>query len=173
MRPCVLLSLLLVLPLVTPGENRARAESLPKDVAYCQLTRDPSKFRGKRIRVRAIDSYMFEVSRLKAPSCCSGPDNPIWVDFDDNLNGESKRLYHKFPKGMGFVLALFTGVIETGGPYGDGGYRAKLIVDRIDKLEATSKGAGHQIPAWVPKNCEAAGTTQQEPFPCYPRTATR
>ena len=155
MRLAILLPCLLALRLGA-ASGRTGTEGPPQDVAYCQLTNDPSVFAGKRIRIRAIYSYMFEISRLRPPICCSGHDAPVWVEFSDNLDRESTRLYHKFPKGMGFVLAVFTGVLETRGPYGDGGYRAKLAVDRIEKLEATSSGSGHRVPAWVPKDCEAS-----------------
>jgi hypothetical protein len=56
---------------------------------------------------------------------------------------------------MGLALATFEGTFEKGGPYGDGGYRFKLNVDKIDKLEATAKASNHGIP-WIPTNCEVA-----------------
>jgi hypothetical protein len=132
-------------------------EGPPQDVTYCQLAKDPSAFSGKRIRIRAIYAYMFEVSRLKSPTCCPERDVSIWVDFDEELKGRSQKLRDKFPKGMGLVLAAFVGRFEAEGPYGDGGYRFRLTVDQIEKIERTSRSPGRQNgPAWVPKNCKAS-----------------
>lgn len=128
----------------------------PQEVTYCQLARDPAAFSGKRIRVRAIYSYMFELSRLKSPTCCAERDVPIWVDFDEKLGRNSRKLFRKFPRGMGLVLVTFTGKFEGGGPYGDGGYRFKFTVDQIGKLEARAKPSPGRDPAWIPKNCDTS-----------------
>jgi hypothetical protein len=130
----------------------------PQDVTYCQLAKDPSRFSGKRIRIRAIYSYMFEVSRLKSPTCCPEGDTPIWVDFDEELQGNSKKLFHKFPEGMGVVLAVFVGKIETGKVYGHFGERVRLVVDQIEKIEEKTKPHVGQNPSWVPQNCKPSGS---------------
>src|SRR6266403_1172509 len=127
-------------------------------VEYCHLVRTPSSFVGKRIRVRAVYSYMFEVSRLKSPACCPDRDVPIWVDFNEELEGSSRKMLRKFPKGMGFVLATFEGTLQGGGPYGDGGYRFKFAVDKIENLENKANPSRDQHPTWIPI-CEAFGTT--------------
>jgi Transposase len=60
--------------------NACQAVALPKyeteplDVTYCRLAGDPTKFSGKRIRIQAIYSYMFEVSALRPPTCCAEHD---------------------------------------------------------------------------------------------------
>jgi hypothetical protein len=79
------------------------------------------------------------------------------VDFDDTLQGKSKRLFHDFPKGMGFVLATFVGKIETGEPYGTG-QRVRLIVNQIEEVEA-EQNAKRGIPVWVPQNCPSSSKT--------------
>jgi len=66
------------------------------------------------------------------------------------LEGNSLKHYRKFPKGMGLALAIFEGRFESGGPYGDGGYRLKFTVQKIEKLEATAKASAHHDPDWVP-----------------------
>jgi hypothetical protein len=102
---------------------------------------------------------MFEVSRLKSPTCCPERDVSIWVDFDEELKGRSQKLRDKFPKGMGLVLAAFVGRFETEGPYGDGGYRFRLTVDQIEKVERTSRSHRRQDdPAWVPKCKPSSGS---------------
>jgi hypothetical protein len=83
----------------------------------------------------------------------------MWVDFDEELEGSSKKLFHKFPKGMGSVLATFEGTFDGGGPFGDGGYRFKLTVDKIENLENEAKPSLQHQPAWIP-NCEVSVTTR-------------
>jgi hypothetical protein len=136
-----------------------KPDNTPQEVTYCQLARDPAAFSGKRIRVRAIYKYMFEMSRLSSPACCPERQVSIWVDFDEKLGGNSRKLFRRFPKGMGSVLATFAGRFEGGGPYGDGGYRFKFTVDEIERLEARAKPSPGRDPAWIPKNCDASEAT--------------
>jgi hypothetical protein len=137
---------------------RTSAGSPAQIVTYCQLIKAPSSFVGKRIRVRAVYSYMFEVSRLKSPECCPDRDIPIWVDFNEELEGSSQKLLHKFPKGMGLVLATFEGTLQGGDSYGDGGYRFKFAVDKIENLENKANPSRDHHPSWIPI-CDASGTT--------------
>lgn len=148
----IILSLLLLNS--RPARASSKPEAVPQDLTYCQLVKDPLAFSGKLIRMRAIYSYMFEISRLKSPACCSERDVSIWVDFDENLNGISKWRYHRFPKGMGTVLVVFVGRIETGRAYGTG-QNVRLVVNRIEKLEEKAKAGANQNLAWVPKDCKA------------------
>jgi hypothetical protein len=53
----------------------AWADAMPEarlDVSYCQLAKDPSAFSGKRVRVRAIYHFGFEIQRLESLTCCQG-----------------------------------------------------------------------------------------------------
>jgi hypothetical protein len=124
-------------------------------VTYCQIMKAPSSLVGKRIRVLAVYSYMFELSRLKSPECCPDRDVRIWVEFNEEMNGSSKKLFHKFPEGMGTVLATFEGTLQDGGPYGSGEYRLKFTVDKIESLENRAKPSQH--PSWIPV-CDTPGT---------------
>jgi len=96
-------------------------------VTYCQIIKAPSSLVGKRIRVRAVYSYMFELSRLKSPECCPDRDVGIWVEFNEEMKGSSKKLFHKFSEGMGTVLATFEGTLQDGGLRG---WRLSLQVHR-------------------------------------------
>ncbi len=143
----------------SPVRAHNNPETMPQEVTYCQLAKDPSAFSGKRIRVRAIYRYMFEIQRLEPPACCPDRMDKTWVEIVSGLEGDSLKQFNKFPKGMGLVLAVFVGRFDAGGPYGDGGYRFKLTVDRIEAVERTSRSSRRQDdPAWVPKNCETSGT---------------
>ena len=128
-----------------------------QEVNYCDLVKNPSAFSGKRIRIRGIYRYAFEVQRLEAPSCCSETGTKIWVEIDAYLEGKSAKLVRKFPKEEGLVLATFTGMFESGESYGTFADRNGLKVDQIDQVEQTQRSSRRQDdPAWVPK---CAGTS--------------
>ena len=156
MKSCILALVLLAIG----GSAAAQKPEAAQEVPYCDLVKTPQAFAGKRVRVRAIYKYGFEIQRLDSPACCPERGGKIWVEIDSGLEGDSLKLYRKFPKGMGLALATFEGKFESGGPYGDGGYRLKFTVDKIEKLERTAKASARHDPSWVPKNCEASGTTQ-------------
>ncbi len=126
----------------------------PQRVNYCDLVEAPQSFAGKRIRVRAIYRYGFEIQRLDPPNCCPAKAAKIWVELG-TLDRRSRRLARRFPKGMGLALGVFAGVFDSGGLYGDGGYRLELTVDRVEVVEATAHPSPTFPPNWVPCNCDA------------------
>jgi hypothetical protein len=121
---------------------------------YCNLMNDPASFAGKRILVRAVYRYGFEIQRLDATECCPGKKLKIWVEMQLS-DRKSRRLFDKFPKGMGFALATFGGVFETGGPYGDGDYRFRLTVSHIESVEATAHPSEAGNPPWTAADCSS------------------
>ena len=129
-----------------------KPDVIAQEISYCDLIKAPQPFAGKRIRVRAIYKDGFEIQSLDPPACCAEHEAKIWVEMEAELQGGSLKLYRKFPKGMGLSRATFEGIFEAGGPYCDGGYRLKLIIDKIKKLEATAKISTRHEPAWVPKD---------------------
>jgi len=132
-----------------------------QNVSYCDLAKNPSAFSGKRIRVRAIYRYAFEVQRLEPPACCPEAAPKIWVEINAGLEGSSLKLFHKFPKGEGLVLVTFAGTFESGGTYGTFADRHKLTVDQIESVERIARSSRRQDdPPWVPKNCKAPEATQ-------------
>lgn len=139
-----------------------QAENEPQDITYCQLANDPSAFSGKRIRIRAIYAYMFEVSELRAPNCCAGHDTSIWVDFEDAPEGNADKMIKRFPKDMGYVLVVFVGKIETGGAYGTG-QRVRFVVQQVLKVEHKENPRHGRLPAWVPQNCQTSEKSSPTP----------
>ncbi len=131
------------------------ASENPQEVKYCDLMRSPDTYLGKEIRIRAIYKYGFEMQRLESPDCCGEQPVKIWVELGA-LSGHSRKLFHRFPKGMGLGLAIFTGVLDSGGPFGDGGYRYRFTVDQIEAIEATAHPSAMSLPSWVPQNCRPA-----------------
>src|SRR3954471_22589083 len=94
------------------GSAAAPKPEAAHEVPYCDLVKTPQEFAGKRVRVRAIYKYGFEIQRLNSPACCPEREAKIWVEIDSGLEGESLKLYRKFPKGMGLALATFEGKFE-------------------------------------------------------------
>lgn len=136
-------------------------QGTPQGVSYCDLAKNPSAFSGKRIRVHAVYRYAFEIQRLEAPGCCPEAAPKIWVEIGATLEGSSLKLFNKFPKGEGLVLATFAGTFESGGTYGTFADRHKLTVDHIENVERIARSSRKQDdPAWVPRNCAASGVRQ-------------
>jgi hypothetical protein len=140
-----------------------RVESTPQDVDYCQLAKDPSSFIGKRIRVRALYVYGFEVQMLKSPGCCPVPEPKMGVDFDTAMDDRSEKLFHRLDKGMGFAVAVLVGRFERISnvssqlPSGD---RFQLTVDRIERVEKSARFSGPgKTPSWVPRDCTVSTAT--------------
>jgi len=137
------------------GQPGARVD----EVTFCQLMKEPMAFVGKRIRIRAIYDYGFEVGFLRSPACCPerGPD--VGVTFDPDMDGHSDAILHKLDKkGAGAALAVFVGRLDrvknvsSRLPSGD---RIELTVGRIEKVEKSERRQQGRNPAWVPSNCGA------------------
>ena len=155
MRTCLAISIAVLLSCAFAQADDS-AKTAFTDLNYCDLVKNPSSFSGKRIRIRAIYSYMYEVSVLKPPTCCPESGVSIWVEVDDNsFNSNSIRLHRRFPKDAGYVLGTFVGRFESGESYGHMQYRFQLVVEGIEKVEAKAKGYAASKPRWIPKNCES------------------
>lgn len=141
-------------PILIAGTLAAgQTQTKPVDVDYCTLAKNRGSFNGKRVRVRALYRYAFEVQSLEAPDCCPGTP-PMWAVLSAVMDDKSEKLYRKFPKGEGLVLAIFVGDFETGDAYGMGGSKSQLKVDTIESVEKRWRFADRtKSPAWVPKNC--------------------
>jgi hypothetical protein len=131
------------------------ARAKPEKVTYCDLISSPDRHLGKQIRIRTIYKYAFEMQVLEPPDCCADKPVKIWVEVGP-LNGRSRKLLQRFPSGMGLGLATFTGILESGGPFGDGGYRYRFTIDQIDAVEATAHPSATSPPNWEPQNCKPA-----------------
>jgi hypothetical protein len=128
------------------------ASGKAEEVTYCALITAPNAYVGKEIRVRAIYRHGFEVSNLDPPECCLVKLVRIWVTTGE-LDAHSRKLFRRFQKGMGLALVVFTGVLESGGPFGAGGCPFNLTVERIDTVEATAPISVKNRPSWEPQNC--------------------
>lgn len=121
-----------------------------ENVTFCQLAKDAQAFRGS-----AYESAQFILicskSQDSSPQNAGQVGKPLsgWI-FDDETGQDALR---QIPQGMGTVLAVFIGKIETGKVYGPNGERVRLVVDRIEKVEKKVRGSAKKVPAWVPRGC--------------------
>jgi hypothetical protein len=115
-------------------------------VSVCDLLSHPSQFANRRVRVKAVYRYSFEVQQLDSITCCPSQHQRIWVEFGD-LNGRSRRLYKRLPTGTGIALVKLGGTFKVGGPFADG-YRLDLRVERIEGVDASYR-------SWSPRPASA------------------
>jgi hypothetical protein len=144
MRQQILFLSSLLLPLLFWANNNvcgtdcSRTTSADGMVAYCDLVTDPDKYDGKEVTVRATYRYGFEWQEVFCMECRKIAKT--WLEFDGELNRESKARLKKFPRDQGTVNATFTGTFHSSkGPYGDGGYRFQFDVRAISSVEVLSK----------------------------------
>ena len=131
-----------------------------QEISVCDLARNPGAFSGKRIRVRGIYRYAFEIQHLEPDTCCPNSFPGIWVEVDSGIEGRSLKLFNRFPKGAGLVLGVFTGTFDGPGTYGHFAEKYQLTVDQIEKIERKSHSASKaKNPVWVPKDCRRSGAS--------------
>jgi len=160
----VWLALWTILLVACTASGDDKLQSPPQDVTYCQLLSNPSTYLGKRVIVRAIYTYGFEVQVLAPPVCCPEVEPKFGVEFHEEMDNRSEKLLHKLlDMGMGIALAVFVGRFDRVSnassqlPSGD---RFQLSVDRIEKVEKSARWGLRTGPAWVPKDCHETGAKQ-------------
>jgi len=135
----------------------ARAASQSHDAAqqvtYCQLIANPGQYVGKRVRVRAIFRYAFELQRLEPETCCSGKGPGIWVKMLLDSDSPSEKRFRRLPKGEGIALLTVIGKFEKeNGMFGE---QFTLHVDELGKIERTSHSADLKTRPFWASRCEA------------------
>ena len=159
---CILVVLCVVEYLPAWAQDHVDAE--PEDVTYCRLTENPAAFIGKRIRIRAIYNYGFEVSILRSPTCCPERGPNVGIVFDSGMDDRSDKPVKKLDTGMGVALATFVGRVDrvknasSRLPSGD---RLELTVERIETVEKSVPYRPGVIPKWVPSGCSETTTKRK------------
>jgi hypothetical protein len=137
----ILLMTLSVLPMVMGSnyQEKQLSNSAPLNTTYCELVRAPDKYDGQEIIIYATFSYGFEEQYLRCLECSDA--GPIWLDLNEDTPPKVDKELKKMPKDAGTVNAEFTGVfVSSGGPYGDGRTRLKLVVSNIKNVKVIYKG---------------------------------
>ena len=108
-------------------------------VRLAELLAQPERYEGRLVRVRGNYRYGFEWEELY----CDPMDKQkrVWlhlpVDAGDRLHRQLARL----PKGNGTIVAIFTGVWLTSGPYGHNGHPFGLQVVAVEDVKVVSKSS--------------------------------
>lgn len=123
---------LLVLLLVT-------LPSIAQTTNFCDLLRQPEKYNGKVVKVRATYRYAFESSQLYCLDCSD--KGKAWLNIPTDLDDLTEKLVEKMPKGAGIVNLTVEGVFEFGSTYGHlNGYRYQIRAQRIRDIAVIQKG---------------------------------
>lgn len=132
----------------TLGQRSTRS----KPIDYCDLLRSPTDFDGKKVTVKATYRYGFEWQELFCFPCRD--IGKTWLEIEDDLiSSRSRKALKKLPKDGGTVTAIFTGRFESSkGPFGDGSYRFRFVLNEVEQTELVSKSGFD--PAQFPKNVQ-------------------
>ena len=128
-----LLSWIFVLFVLTGGVHSQ------SPVTFCDLLRNPEKYNGKEVTVRATYRYGFEWSQLYCLDCLD--HGKAWLGMPVSLEDTSARSLKKMPKYAGIVNLTVQGVFETGGNFGHlNGYRYRIEPYKISDVAVLQKG---------------------------------
>jgi hypothetical protein len=107
-------------------------------VTFCDLVRNPEKYNGEEVRVRATYRYGYEWSYLYCLDCLD--KGKVWFDAAA-LDHASARSLRKLPKYAGIANLTVKGVFVSGGTYGhQNGYRYQIVADKISDVKIIQKG---------------------------------
>ena len=109
-------------------------------IAFCDLLRNPQKYNGQKVTVRATWRYGFEWSQLYCLDCLD--NGKAWLDRASDLDEASERALKKTPKGAGIVNLTVEGVFRSDGTFGHlNGYRYEIVPSKISHISVIQKGA--------------------------------
>jgi len=114
----------------------ARAQT---PVKFCDLLRNPEKYKDQQVKVRATFRYGFEWQQLYCLDCLD--KGRAWLELPDHMDEESGRTAKKMPKYAGIVNLTVVGVFHFGSSYGHlNGYRYELIALQIRDVAVIQRG---------------------------------
>jgi hypothetical protein len=105
----------------------------------CDLLRNPDKYVGQLVRVRATLRYGFEWEQFYCLDCLDR--GKAWLTMPSDMDNKSDKVFKKMPKGAGIVNVTVVGIFHFGGSYGHlNGYRYELIAQQIRDVAVIQKG---------------------------------
>lgn len=81
-------------------------------VTFCDLVRNPDKYNGQEVRVRATYRYGFEWQELYCLDCKD--KGKAWLEVPFDLDDAAIRPLRRAPKGAGIVNLTLQGVFVSG-----------------------------------------------------------
>lgn len=110
----------------------------PERVSFCDLIKEPDKFDGRTVTLKASYRYGFEWQELFCVSCRGAAR--VWLDLGEEPSKTLARGLRRLPKHLGTVNGTFTGVFRgKASAYGDGGYKFQLDLSALTGVDVVSK----------------------------------
>jgi hypothetical protein len=107
-------------------------------ISFCDLLRNPAKYDGKEVIVRATWRYGFEWSQFDCIDCST--KGMTWLEISPELDEKSSRVLKHIPK-AGIVNITVEGVFQSNGHFGHlNGYANQFIARRVSNVAIVSKG---------------------------------
>ena len=108
-------------------------------VSFCDLVRNPEKYDGKVLSVRATYRYGFEWQQFYCLDCLDR--GKAWLEIPSDLDNTSEKALRRAPKGAGIVNLTVEGVFVSGGRFGHmNGYPYKFVVHKVRDVAVVLKG---------------------------------
>jgi len=124
--------------LILSGFGRAETPT-----PFCELLRNPEKYNGKEVTVRATWRYGFEWSQFYCLDCLDKGRAWLQVPSDLEEDGPSAKALRGIPKGAGIVNITVQGVFMSGGHFGHlNGYPYQLVARKVSSVAIVLKGMG-------------------------------
>jgi hypothetical protein len=124
-------------------------------VSFCDLLRNPERYDGKEVIVRATWRYGFEWSQFYCIDC--SPKQTTWLEISPGLDEESSRVLQRRPK-AGIVNITVRGLFQSGGHFGHlNGYQNRFIARSVSNVAVVSKGMKSQADEQKAENQWACG----------------
>ncbi len=103
-------------------------------ILFCDLVRDPAKYNGRTVEVRATYRYGFEWHEFYCLDCLD--KGKAWLELPDDMDDASLKELKRAPKGAGIVNVTVRGVFLSRGREG----RLELIASSVTQVVTLSKG---------------------------------
>ena len=108
-------------------------------LSFCDLVRDPKKFNGQVVTIRATYHYGFERQQLYCLDCLDM--GKTWLEIPWDIDDASKKALRRAGKDAGIVNLTVRGTFMSGSAYGHlGGYRYKFVAEKISNVVVIVKG---------------------------------
>ncbi len=108
-------------------------------ITFCDLVRNPEKFNGKEVTIRATYHYGFEWQQLYCLACLD--KGRAWLEISADIDEASEKALKHAPRDAGILNLTVSGTFVSGSTYGHlNGYRYKFVVKKISNLAVIDKG---------------------------------
>lgn len=106
---------------------------------FCELLRNPGKYSGKEVTVRATWKYGYEWSQLYCLDCLD--KGKAWLEIPGDINDASIKALRRAPKDAGIVNITVRGTFMSGSHFGHlNGYPYQIVVRQVTDVAVVLKG---------------------------------